>query len=452
MPFAAPNPSNAFQAAPRMQRAAARRRLFVALLPAVVLLLAACGGPSVVTVRGTIVDQLQNPIPNADVLVNDVKTSTASDGTFSVPDVQPPYDVAVSVPGGFFVQLFLGLTAASPTLESPGAYSFHQATIAGSLGSAAFQSAEAGLVLPAGSTLALGAAMVSQGSGPTYGPATVKFGGASTRSTTLYGLRALVDSNGNPTSFTGYGTLHVDLHDGDTLTGLTIPMASVTSDLVNGSIVAPSGYSLTDGHFVLRFGDGSNRGIVGLPLANAAPTGTFSGQVVPVATGIGYGLAASASDGANAVMGYGTVPGPGSSATLDLPDAAVPTAPADGATNVSASTVFHWTALPDAVYIARLVPVSGPGPSIDIMTRQTSMSLPDLSALGAAIPANTPYTLTVLAAGPLASIDEGAGTHGVWNIEIAFETAFGGTPQPLSGPTTTGWLTSSKSTTFTTAP
>ncbi|MEJ2289856.1 MAG: carboxypeptidase-like regulatory domain-containing protein [Deinococcales bacterium] len=426
-----------------------------AALLASIVVLAGCGGPTIVTVEGTVVDQLQDPVPNATVLVDGHTTSTAADGTFSVANIQPPYDVAVSAPGALIVQDFQGLTGASPTLVDPGAQSLHHASIAGALGTDPFQSNEAGIALPTGASPAYGAAMVSNGAGPAFGPATVTFGGASNRSTTLYGLRALVDSSGIPTSFTGFGTLQVDLHDGDTLTGLTIPMAAVGNGTVSGHLDAPSGYSLTSQVFVLLVGGTSTGGIVGVPLAHATPTGTFSGQPVPVASEIRYGVAGRATDATgNVAMGWGGLASqPGASVAFELPSAATPTAPPDHATNVTSSTTFRWTALPNGIYIVRLTPTqSGTGPAIDIMTRNTSLTLPDLSAIGAAIPAGTAYTLTVLGAGPLASVDEAAGVHGLWNIELAFEVAFAGSGQPLLGPTTPGWLTASTSTTFTTAP
>jgi hypothetical protein len=422
---------------------------------AVLTLLTGCAGPtapSVITVQGRVIDTF-SPIANANVLVDGKVTSTATDGTFTVADVHTPYDVTLSFPGNSEVWVYEGLTRTDPTVQVLGVSPGHQATVAGTIGTAPFQPTEVGAMFPGGSALAFGGAGGASGSS-TIGPGTVRWSTTDPLHITLYGIRAIVDGSGNPTSYTGYGSTDVTLHDGDALTGVTIPAGSVSTGALSGSLTAPSGYTLNDGRAVIRFGPASAGALVGVPLANATPPGSFSNTMVPIATGIGHGLAAAASDGAgDSTAAWDAVTAPNPSASLILPDVAMPTAPASGATNVAPGTTFSWTALAGSVYLVALQP-TGTGTQLYIVTTDTSTTLPDLTAINRALPNGAGYAFSVQAVGPFASMDAAAGPAGMVGPLLELEGMFAGGSGPISiaGPDMPSWSTSSKESTFTTAP
>ncbi len=444
---------------PRSSRShtAIRSPLAIASLAvlAVLTLLTGCGGPaapSVITVQGRVID-FSGPIANANVLLDGKVTSTATDGTFTVADVHAPYDVTLSFAGDSEVWVYEGLTRADPTVQVLWFPAGHQATVAGTIGTAPFQSNETGAMFPGGSELAFGGAGGSTGSS-TIGPGTVQWSTTDPLHTTLYGIRAIVDGSGNPTSYTGYGSTDVTLHDGDALTGVTIPASSVSTGALSGSLTAPSGYTLADGRAVIRFGPASAGALLGLQLASVNPSGSFSNTMVPIATGISHGLAATATDGAgDSTTAWDAVTAPNPSASLILPNVAMPTAPASGATNVAPGATFSWTALTGSVYLLTLDP-AGPGTQLHIVTTDTSTTLPDLTAINRALPNSAGYSFWVQAVGPYASMDAVAGPAGMAGPLLELEGIFGGGSGPISiaGPDMPSWSTLSKDSTFTTAP
>jgi len=341
-------------------------------------------------------------------------------------------------------------------LETLGLSTGHQATVSGTIGTAPYQTGENGAVFAGGASLSYGGAGVQSGT-TTYGPGKITWGLADPLHTTLYAIRAIVDGSGNPTSYTGFGSLPVTLHDGDALTGLSIPVTPVSTASMSGSLSAPAGYTLTNGRAVVRFGPASGGAMLGLQLVNANPSGTFSNTMVPVANGISYGLAAQADDSAgDYVLRWSTVTAPNTSAALTLPAAALPSAPAPNAGNVAPGTAFGWTPLAGSLYLISIAPSGPTGPHVYIVTTATSTMLPDLSAINRALPANTGYSFDVMALGPFASMDAAAGPSGMLAPYIDFEAIFSGGsgsgPVAISGPDQPIWLTTSRPSPFTTAP
>lgn len=425
---------------------------------AALLLLAGCSGPTapaVVSVNGRVLT-LGAPVANASILVDGKVTTTASDGTFTVNDVTTPYDITVSFASSTDVWIFQGLTLPDPTVQLLSFTPGFQASVSGTIGTAPYQTNEVGAVFPAGATVALGGA-VAQSGGTTFGPGAIKWGPDDPLQTTLYALRVITDGSGNPSSYTGYGSLAVTLHNGDTLTGLAIPTQAVGTAALGGTISAPAGYNLSGGAAVVRLGPSSGGTLVGLPLANLVPPGSFSNTMVPVASGISYGLVASANDGSGGdfTAAWDAVTAPNPSASLMLPSAALPTAPADNAVNVAPGTAFSATTLAGSIYLFRLAPNGSTGPTVTLVTANPSTTLPDLSAINRALPSSTAYTLQVYAVGSFASMNAAAADPGAFAKELELEallTGGGSGPIGISGPDQPAWFTSSKTTAFTTAP
>jgi hypothetical protein len=95
------------------------------------------------------------------------------------------------------------------------------------------------------------------------------------------------------------------------------------------------------------------------------------------------------------------------SATVDpifLPTPAVFTAPGYGA-DVGATTSFTFNAVPDAVYLVAFVSTVLGGPMLYVVTRETTVSIPDFGWAGFAFPSGVSLTASVDAMGPLPSVD-----------------------------------------------
>lgn len=418
-----------------------RGPVLVAVALAVAIGLSACSGPTTVTVNGTVVDLALTPLgiafpgASATVAIDGTDVPVATDGTFTVTGVHMPYDVVVGIPTFNFVMVYEGLTRADPTLTVPELGTPFTTTVAGSIGTT-LGANEMGLVLPGGDAFATGTTMLTSGSGPAFGPTSVAWGGSATRTTTLYALTAHVPTGGGaPTSFTGYGSTAVTLTDGVATSGVSINLGGVTTATMDGSVTLPVGYSLDGAGVVLRLG--APTGAL-LGIAPSVASTSFTGVHVPEHSGIRYGIAASASDATGRVTrAWRDTPGPGTTATIALPAPVVPTAPKPNATQVGPGATFSWTGLPSAVYLAILEPPSTSDPTVYVFSDQTSVPLPDTSAVGMPLTAGTTYGYRVQAIGPMASIDELAQPGGM-NDWIQLQTLFlsgSGTVPSSIGPT-----------------
>jgi hypothetical protein len=466
-PGAAPSiPSEVAMSHPARSNPSDRPRgaaIAIAVSLAALLLLTSCsapGGsqPTTVTVRGRVLDELLSPIANASILIDGSVTTTAADGTFAANGVYAPYDVVVAPSGTTHAWDFEGLTRSDPTLSLYSVGTGHAATVAGTVGGGTLQSNEQAFLVPGGTTRTDRNVQMGPGGGSAFGPGYIAWNSVDPLDTTLYALGALFDNSGNPTSYTRFGSLAIALRDGDARTGLVIPTQAVQTAAVSGGLSAPSGYTLTGGRMLLRFGSGSAGAMLGIPLANLSlATGTFSNTMVPEASGIAYGVAGAASGpSGQGVLAWGEVSGPGQAATLTLPPGPSTTSPLGGAANVAAGATFSWTAVPGAVYMVDLSPHNnGSGNGLSIVTTQTSLTLPDLRAINRSLSANTQYDYGVWATGPFSSMDASAGPDGMWGFFYDLEGVFTGYPASApaaSGVIAPGWGSSSAYVSFTTAP
>jgi len=431
----------------------------------VLLVLAACSnsGPTTVTVHGLVTDQLRTPLGvafpgiTATAAVGAADVPVASDGTFTIDGVTPPYDLTIAVPSLNIVLVYLGLTRSDPTLSlievGP---TQHSADVSGSIG-VTLASGEVGALVPGSDRYVLGGTLLSAGDGPSFGPLTLGWGGGATRAATLYALTATA-SGGPPTAFTGFGSTSLSLTDGATVTGADITLDSVTTSSMDGNITAPAGYTVQDAGAVLRLGSPTGA-LVGIG-SGSMSGGSFTGLNVPVHSGIAYGIVGAAQGSAGGMTeAWSNAAGPGTTATLTLPAPAVQTAPASGATGIGPGTPFRFTALPSAVYVAVLAGPSASDPDVYVVTDQTSFDLPDLSNVGMPLTAGASYTYNVAALGPFASIDDFTDAARGLTGEVQLETLLtsgSGTLPYAGGPTDAGgqpvFLTNSASTDFTTAP
>jgi hypothetical protein len=92
--------------------------------------------------------------------------------------------------------------------------------------------------------------------------------------------------------------------------------------------------------------------------------------------------------------------------SIVLPTPALPSTPADGASEVSPATEFRWSPFAGGVHLVIFSGEAAAAPSYYVVTRETSTRIPDLTALGAAFPAGAFYDWFVVGFGPFASVDD----------------------------------------------
>jgi hypothetical protein len=378
-------------------------------------LLAGCssssGSGSTITVSGTVVDLSGQPYPGQTVILSSgsfTQTETTdAGGAFSVEGVPRPYMATVVAGGGEFVSVYQGLTRVDPTLT--------------------------GFFTPHGGRASTLTGQFTGGSPPgTVGDSTsfvfasaetvqdfiefssdyheqLRWSGPSTTTGTLYAIQVHL-SEGVPTDYPGYGTRdNVALEDTGTLTGQDVALASVTTGTLSGTVTTPVGYSLAALSLQLLVAP-----TVALNLLNfaqeppSAPTFSLATPSID-GTSVLLGFSATPSSTGESAAAQMAVSANASGVTLTVPAAPTLNLPEDGATGVTDSTAFAWTAFPSGVH---LLQVFG-GDRVFVLF--TSASTTTLGAWPApnTPPTSTAYTWNVMGLAPVPSVDAMAAAGGL---------------------------------------
>lgn len=367
------------------------------------------------------------PLPNATVLVlGKPKVTSDATGAFTVPDVTPPYTLALVDPANANrAVIFVGLTAVTPTI---------------------------GGVSPSGAGITAISGTVTGGVTPYSGAKNVQvsfaFDGGFDRTTAaadgtylipvsvppgqtqLEGqLAALEDCNpGGACSpyFGGFGVKDsVTLVSGTQLTGQNVTLGAVGAGTLTGMSVPPTGYSLLLTEPAITLPGGHV-----LVLAKSMSPWTFQ---VPLIVGVRYNIfsAASASPSLS-FAGFGPFTAGQSAISLELSAPPVASVPNGG----SASTL-GWTG-PDASYVVSVT--DGTPNKWMFYTADSSVKLPDLSPLGAALTfvSGATYAQSFIAFTPKKTVEESAvkGVQGYlpksygnnFTLEESLKTSFVFTP------------------------
>jgi hypothetical protein len=238
------------------------------------------------------------------------------------------------------------------------------------------------------------------------------FGGASwfgplTTSATFYAFQYLADVNGDPVSFTGFGSLAIPLLTPNTvITNPDIGLAPVPTSTITGMVNLPPGMTSIFQFVRLRPAAGSSLMLPG--------TETFLPTIMsfaPVVPGLARDLLVFAATGLGelCLVVREDLPDPAPNLMIDVPEPTGLFLPVQGALDVDHGTPFQVTATPGGrVFTVRFSPSGNPGPSIVLHTTESTFTIPDLSAYGITIPPGSNYEWSVAANGPLASLDEAA--------------------------------------------
>lgn len=372
-------------------------RLGVCVLGLTVAVAGGCSNGKVApSARGRVLFQNRQPTGSATVRVTGCADQTTSaDGSFDTSCAAAIYDVAVKwAETGL---LYQGLTRRDPVVTMPGTLaSLRQSTVSGTV-----TGLTAGRAVMTTVTSSEYSATCSQTADGSFGCLMQWFDATPPQAT----VRALewVPASGLPTSFIGYGTAAVTLVE-----GVNITAAPVVGTIANGAIFAAiSDLDLTWLSFGLwiTWPDGSASLIVKDALDGAR------GAMIATPDIAGASFAVLAERGLNPTAwawrrGLAATSTP---AEIVLPSAPAFSAPASSAT-VELSTDFTFGPLADSVYMVAFEPSTFIGPRFYVVTRSTTVRIPDFSWTGLALPTAASLRASVFAIGPCTSMDEATGS------------------------------------------
>lgn len=334
-------------------------------------------------------------------LVGKSATVTDANGNFTFTDVKVPYDIYVIGQEGILLQTtvpavnyYKGLTRPDPVLTRPTATSFFLSQS----GSATFDGAKSGgnNVDPQIFLWSTGGTPLNGGGANGYVSVTGTWTPRSTtKDGTLYGIQIKRGALGVPIGYPGFGGTNFTATAGGTHT-VNLTYAAPSTAMLTGTITQPTGYTTPELTLTQQFGQNS------APLWNA--TTTNANSLIPVLGTAGKtALHATSSQGSNVTQ----VVFAGLSANTDvnfaMPTPPVMTGPVNNATNVSATTPFEFTVVPNAVYRVSMTSSSA---NFHIFTKTGSVTIPNVSELP--IPSATSFTWTVIGFGPATDANRAA--------------------------------------------
>jgi len=391
-----------------------KRGWFLGALTVGLLLLAGCGqqgAPSGagVTVQGKLLDLCGQPLAYKTVFVaGHDPVLTGSDGSFTIEDVQTPYDLVISnaylmpearqeIP----VLIYAGLTKTEPVLWASDAGAPGNARCAHASVSGAITPAQGSDEYRNGAALVLGPYMSADDfaydANPSY-DLDLYFDPGLAGDATLLGLQWRRDPvSGNATAFLAAKRATVTLGDGGAV-NQDLALEDIQSRDLSVGVELPEVMSLEEvAHYVTLDGKTLPLQTASLDPDQAGADGSFQ-LVGPVGAGTGSAVVAWATYGGFGPLGrYGSldlsgiegyasawqqVPADNGTATLSLPDPLVPIAPLNGAT-IDFDTAFSWTGPEGALYDVIIgLDQSGPDVSVEVITSGTKLQFPDLSDMG----------------------------------------------------------------------
>jgi hypothetical protein len=173
-------------------------------------------------------------------------------------------------------------------------------------------------------------------------------------------------------------------------------LAAVDEITVTGSAQTGPDQTLYEAYPVIRFG----KGLTWAFISNEGPRRTAPWTfVVPKIDGAELGVLWQAFDtgrpgssGGGSITNLSTIAADGTMAPVTLPSPPLLTAPADNSGDAGPGTTFSWTG--DGICTVSLEG-AGVSPHLSLVTRGTSVTMPDLSSIGFTLPKLVHYTWLV---------------------------------------------------------
>ncbi|WNG27102.1 hypothetical protein F0U62_26130 [Cystobacter fuscus] len=384
------------------------------------LVLSACGDkpPAPITVTGKVFGDSLQAVSKASILIpGNGRQPVAVDGSgaFSISGVTPPYDVIVADKERRVATVFMGLTLETLTvpleLDTDAAQPDpeYQATVEGTVTGEQPSSAIATTKLLFASTGGDASGSVEPEPSGTYS-LNVDWSGATSATGTIYALQSESSSPISlPTRYLAFGQRdNVTVSKDATLPAQDIALSPVTNSRLAGNYIVPEGYVLPLSTLSLAFKPGSEFTLG----PTFASSGAFDYAVpqIPQTTFSIFAIATPRdAQGEEGTLLYkrGLTAGT-TNVSVELQAPARPAQPADAAKDVTRTTGFSWSPFAGGVHALTLQEDKSKNQTpytVTLYTSGTQTTLPDLSAFGMDLPANTEFTWTIQGVGPAASMD-----------------------------------------------
>lgn len=361
-----------------------------------------------IEVSGRVVGTAGDGLPGMRVAIGGKTRVTDAEGRFSIPGVTPPYDLAVASSGiPPTAGVYHGLTRPDPTLvflfsaagtePSTGVLSGRvlggdPIPSDGEFTGAVFASPETSRFITLGSR--------------DYSLQLSWFGPTTTIGT-VHVLQWKSPGGGRPpTSYTGFSSVTAVRVTDQSATGdASVQLFDPGTTSIAGDLVAPAGSAVSSRSLILEFADHAL-----LPLGSDLDGDTHFSYPVPRNVTLTAVVTATAEfpSGAGVFRRESGIARGATDVGVVLPLPALPSTPDDGSADVSASTDFRWSPFVGGVHLL-VFNGTATTPSYYVVTGETSTRIPDLPALGAALPPATSFSWFVVGLGPLASVDDYTG-------------------------------------------
>lgn len=374
-------------------------------------------------VTGRVTDYFGQPMTGVSVAVDaGAPVPVGADGTFTVADVEVPYDLTLLDLTNHYAHVYEGLTTTDlEILGSMTPLAARQAGVTGELSEPVGTDQLALVCIEGTEVTVLGCTSVPPSQ--TAFAITANWYGDIQVSGNVRAWVVDLDQSGSTTGFAREGQAAIDLVDTVGATADVTLGPGPAAKTVEVTITPPPGLFLIQSFVSYRY---SEHGSITFPVILPPGTDVYEAVLpdVPGATASLLGIAT------NLVgqVGYAWEVGEYSSGTLDLvmPRGFTKLSPEAGATDVNTSTVFSVRNYSDGPVTFLF---SG-DPYIAVTTSEPETTIPDLASLGLGLPSGANYTWQVMVMPRLATVDEVA-HGGLVLLNSALSTLTGG-PGPSS--------------------
>ncbi len=358
-------------------------------------------------VTGTVLDQYLMPMAGLEVHAQSQKTTSAPDGTFTLGGLTSPYTLTVVTPavaGHRHGYVFENISRKNPTLQltADTASQAQSTTASGHL--AANAPAASGIVfadLPATAPAAIGNSIPITSGASTYSGPLAWYGPPSVTAT-MYTLQWF-STNGLPTGYIAYASQSETLTAGTALDWDTPSSSTIMSQATLAvSLGVSSGYVPTAIGLYARPQGAQIAAPIASVSASVPSSQTFDTPRISGMTFVACGVQAPAGTDAGPGAAFGAACNTGLAAdattTLALPNAPTLISPPASAT---IGTAFSFQPVSSGVYIVAFAPAgNSPGDALYVITNDSQVKVPDLSAFGFQVPSGATYAVEIYAFTP----------------------------------------------------
>jgi hypothetical protein len=382
------------------------------LWTATVLLVACQSGPSSggITVIGKVITYSNEAGSFLPVMVNGQKTSTDASGNFTVQGVSTPYSLVVLQASKSQVYVYQGLTRPDPiVLVGGSSNAARKATINYSFSNFTNAAPPAG----EGAEGQLGCVSVevsincgvsgSVGNAPYSNE--VQWNGATNIRLYFHALQTFKNNKNVVTLFNRFARVENSQIVAGQPNSVGFSFQSVSNKTLGGSVAAPAGFTLTARALgFLALGRTTYPFSYELNQSGIAPNFTWAS---PDIAGMSLYFSATATKGGATIhANLNNVAPDNTSINLSLPAPAEHNQPANNALGITQQTAFSWTPMSAAAYSVSIYPTSSGPLNYTIYTRNTELTLPDLSSFGYPLPKGVSYRWTISSYGPVDSVND----------------------------------------------